>query len=159
MSEDLVVLVTRPLGIRRAAARVNGKTNALCNVGGVVLEEDGVCGGHFHGLEVRFAEHLLVAETVDLDTLDLGAGGLLGGSWRRCVTIRQEVVGNVAEVPHVEVLARDLIRAQSLLAVGYDRAPPIVVLSGFGGNDAGNAVVCLRSVDEKGVTMTDVDCV
>ena len=75
-----------------------------------MLEEDGICRGYFKRLEIRFIKHFTVTDTIDSNTLDLYADGLLG-SWSRLGIVREEEVGDVSEVIHVEVLASGLIDA------------------------------------------------
>jgi len=75
-----------------------------------------------------------------LTPLDSYADGLLS-SWRRFVIVREKVVGDMAEVVHVEVLASGRIDAQSHLAMGDDRTSPVMELSGFGSSDGCNALV------------------
>jgi len=108
--EDLVTLVFRSLRVWRTTSCENGKLDAFRNVRGVVFGEDGIRGGNVNSLKMRSAVHLLVADAVDPNTPDSYADGLLS-SWRRFVIVREKVVGDMAEVVHVEVLASGRIDA------------------------------------------------
>jgi hypothetical protein len=128
MFEDLIAFVMRPSWVWRATPCEYGKTNAIRNVGSVVLSEDGICQGYFNSFEVRFAKHYPITEAIYLDTLNFYAGGL-PDSRCRFVIVREEVIGNVSEVIHVKVFASSRIKAQSHHTIGNDRTSPIMALS------------------------------
>jgi hypothetical protein len=71
-----------------------------------VRREDRICRRNLNCLEVRFIGRLLVADAIDLNTLN----GLLS-RWPRYVTVREGVVGDVSEVVHIEVPAINLVDA------------------------------------------------
>jgi hypothetical protein len=110
MFEDLVALVMHPPRVWRATPCEYRKTNAIRNVGGVVLSEDGIYQGYLDSFEVGFAKHYPITEAINLDTLNLYVGGLVSSKYR-VVIVRKEVIGNVSEVIHVKVFASSLIDA------------------------------------------------
>src|SRR5882762_6631368 len=81
--EDLAILVICPLWVWKTTSCEDGKSDAFRNVRSIVRREDRICRRNLNCLEVRFIGHLLVADAIDLNTLN----GLLS-SWSRYVTVR-----------------------------------------------------------------------
>ena len=136
--EDLAILVICPLWVWTTTSCEDGKSDAFRNVRSIVRREDRICRRNLNCLEVRFIGHLLVADAIDLNTLN----GLLS-SWSRYVTVREGVVGDVSEVVHIEVPAINLVDAKSLHAIGYNWSSPIMVLYWFGISDGCNTLIGL----------------